>query len=156
METLVIGRMGVAAQALGIAQAAYEHALRYAMEREQFGKPLGRFGGMQEKLAGMAIRVNAARALVLDAVKRLEGAERGGMDLPASPRSVSAMCKVAASEAAMWVSDEAVQIFGGYGYMRDYPVEQLMRDAKGTEIYEGSNEVLRMVVALDALRESQG
>ncbi len=155
MDGLVVGRMGIAAQALGIAQSAYEHALRYSAEREQFGRALATFGGIQEKLAGMAIRIAGARALMLDVAARMEGEERGTLDLPASPRAASAMAKVAASEAAMWVTDEAVQIFGGYGYMRDYPVEKLMRDAKGTEIYEGANEVLRMVVSIDAIRESQ-
>lgn len=158
LDAITTGRLGVAAQALGIAQAAYEHALRYALEREQFGVPLHELGAIQEKLAGMAIRIAQARALTLGMARRLDGEGAGDeasstVLLPRSLRAGAAMAKVAASEAAMWVTDEAVQIFGGYGYMRDYPVEKLMRDAKGTEIYEGSNEVLRMVVALDAVRE---
>jgi acyl-CoA dehydrogenase len=156
MDALVVGRAGIAAQALGIAQAAYEHALRYASEREQFGTPLDRLGAIQEKLAGMAVRIAQARALTLDVARALDGGGGGAPRLPSSARAGAAMAKVAASEAAMWVADEAVQIFGGYGYMRDYPVEKLMRDAKGTEIYEGANEVLRMVVALDAAREAGG
>ncbi len=157
MDALLVGRIGVAAQALGIGQAAYEHALRYAGEREQFGRSLHRFGAVREKLAGMAVRLSQARLLTLDAAVRLDG-EPGddATHLPSSPRALSSMAKVAASEAAMWITDEAVQIFGGYGYMRDYPVERLMRDAKGTQIYEGANEVLRMVVAGDAVREFDG
>jgi alkylation response protein AidB-like acyl-CoA dehydrogenase len=156
MDALDLGRAGVAAQALGIAQAAFEHALRYSGEREQFGSPLSSLGAVQEKLAGMAIRIAQARALLHEVAIGLEEAETegspGGGGLPL--RASSAMVKVAASEAAMWCADEAVQIFGGYGYMRDYPVERLMRDAKGTEIYEGSNEVLRMLVARAAVREA--
>jgi alkylation response protein AidB-like acyl-CoA dehydrogenase len=157
LGAMTIGRLGVAAQALGIAQSAYEHALRYAAEREQFGRPLHRFGAIQEKLAGMAIRIAQARALTLEVARRLDRAEgHETLTLPASLPAGAAMAKVAASEAAMWVTDEAVQIFGGYGYMRDYPVEKLMRDAKGTEIFEGANEVLRMLVARDAIRETGG
>ncbi|TVP75871.1 MAG: acyl-CoA dehydrogenase [Gemmatimonadales bacterium] len=156
-SALVIGRLMVAAQALGIAEAAYEHALRYGGEREQFGRPLSGFGAVQEKLAGMAIRIAGARALLLQTAARAEGEDPGSaLAFPSSLHSAAAMAKVAASEAAMWTSDEAVQIFGGYGYMRDYPVERLMRDAKGTEIYEGTNEVLRWIVARDAIREHAG
>lgn len=157
MDALLVGRIGVAAQALGIGQAAFEHALRYADEREQFGRSLHRFGAVREKLAEMAIRLRQARLLTLDAATRLDqGQVEDQAHLPNSPRALSSMAKVAASEAAMWVTDEAVQIFGGYGYMRDYPVERLMRDAKGTQIYEGANEVLRMAVAADAVREFEG
>jgi acyl-CoA dehydrogenase len=154
MDALIIGRLGVAAQALGIGQAAFEHAISYAGEREQFGRPLNRFGAIQEKLAGMAIRLAQARALTLEVAGRVDGGETASTGLPVSLKSSAAMAKVAASEAAMWVADEAVQIFGGYGYMRDYPVERLMRDAKGTEIYEGANEVLRWIVARDTVKES--
>lgn len=156
MEALVPGRLGVSAQALGIAQAAYEHALRYASEREQFGRSLDSFGAVREKLAGMAVRITGARAHLLSVARRLDE-ERGNDEVlgpPSSVRAQAAMAKILASEAAMWSADEAVQIFGGYGYMRDYPVEKLMRDAKGTEIYEGSNEVLRVLVAADAVREA--
>lgn len=156
MSALVPGRMGVAAQALGIAGAAYEHALAYAGEREQFGRPLDRLGAIREKLAGMAIRIAGARAHLLAMARVLDGEGGGDATLPASRRAGAAMAKVMASEAAMWTTDEAVQIFGGYGYMRDYPVEKLMRDAKGTEIYEGANEVLRAAIALDAIREAGG
>lgn len=149
-----VGRLGVASVALGIAQAAYEHALRYAGEREQFGRPLHDFGAIQEKLAGMALRIAQARSLLLHVAAAAEGeAPLEGIH-PASLRAQVAMVKVAASEAASWVADEAVQIYGGYGYMRDYPVERLMRDAKGTEIHEGSSELLRMWMALDAVGDA--
>jgi acyl-CoA dehydrogenase len=158
MEALVPGRLGIAAQALGIGQAAYEHALEYAREREQFGRSLDAFGAIREKLAGMAIRIEGARAFLLTVAREMEEAAGDARELalPASLRARAAMAKVMASEAAMWSADEAVQIFGGYGYMRDYPVEKLMRDAKGTEIYEGANEVLRSLVAADAIREAGG
>ncbi|TVP50588.1 MAG: acyl-CoA dehydrogenase [Gemmatimonadales bacterium] len=161
-DALVHGRLFVAAQALGIAQAAQEHALRYAAEREQFGRSLDAFGGIQEKLAGMAIRIAQARAFMLETAARVDaagadlGAGEGGLHQPASLEAAAAMAKVTASEAAMWVADEAVQIFGGYGYMRDYPVEKLMRDAKGTEIYEGTNEVLRWIISRELVREAAG
>jgi alkylation response protein AidB-like acyl-CoA dehydrogenase len=129
-----LGRLSVAAIALGIAQAALDHALAYAAERQQFGQTLRSFEGIQHKLADMTIRVHAARALVATAA--------------AAPDALAtAIAKVVASEVAMEVATEAVQIFGGYGYMRDYPVEKLMRDAKGTEIMEGANLRLRGVIA---------
>src|SRR5690606_34535825 len=134
-----LGRLGIAAQAVGIADAALEYALGYAAEREQFGRKLKEFEGMQFKLAEMATRVEAARSLTARAA--------------AAPSTrASAMAKLFASEAAMWVTTQAVQVCGGYGYMRDYPVEKLMRDAKATEIYEGTNEVLRVVIARELYR----
>ena len=134
MEGLDLGRVAIAAQAVGIAQAALDHAVRYADEREQFGRPIRAFEAIQFKLAEMATKVAAARALLQSAagVASTQG---------------SAMAKLFCSEAAMAVTTEAVQIFGGYGYMRDYPVEKLMRDAKATEIYEGTNEIQRVVIA---------
>ena len=151
MEALDVGRVGLAAQAVGIARAALEHSVGYALEREQFGEPIAHFGGIQEKLAEMARRVTAARALTHDA-----GAMMVGEGLGRGPDSLTvraAMAKITASEAAIWVADEAVQVFGGYGYMRDYPVEKLMRDAKGTEIFEGTSEILRLVIARELLRD---
>jgi len=130
-------RIGIAAVALGIARAALAHARSYAAEREQFGQAIRAFQGIQFKLADMATRTEAAGALLADAA----------LD-PAHGRA--AMAKLFASETAMWVTTQAVQIFGGYGYMRDYPVEKLMRDAKATEILAGANEVLRGEIA-DAL-----
>lgn len=148
-EALDRGRLGVAAQAVGIARAAQEHALAYARAREQFGQPIARFGAVQEKLAEMARRTTAARALTHAAAARhAPGAAPHGED---GVTAWSAMAKLTASEAAVWVADEAVQVFGGYGYMRDYPVEKLMRDAKGTEIHQGTSEILRAVIARELL-----
>ncbi len=138
LEGLDRGRLGVGAQAVGIARAALEHAVRYAAEREQFGTPLKDFQGLSFKLADMATRVAAARALVHETARRVEQ----GLSITA----MAAMAKVFASEAAMWVTTQAVQVFGGYGYMRDYPVERLFRDAKATEIYEGTSEIQRIVI----------
>ena len=134
MEGLRIGRLGIAAQATGIARAALDHARAYADEREQFGRALRRFEAIQFKLADMATRTSAAGALLQASA--------------ADPTPAhAAMAKLFASETAMWVTTQAVQIFGGYGYMRDYPVEKLMRDAKATEIYEGTNEIQRVIIA---------
>lgn len=159
-DALVFGRLGISALALGIAGAAYEHALAYAIDRRQFGRALAEFGAIQEKLAGMAIRIAGSRALASEVAVRADREETGDGSRAAdrAPRAepsleaAAAMAKVSASETAMWVADEAVQVFGGYGYMRDYPVEKLMRDAKGTEITEGANEVLRWIVAREAIR----
>ncbi|MBE3552373.1 MAG: acyl-CoA dehydrogenase [Kyrpidia tusciae] len=145
MMTLDGGRNGIAAQAVGIAQGALEAAVAHAKEREQFGKSIGQFQAIQFKLADMATRVEAARLLTYQAAW-LE--DRG---LPYG--KASAMAKMYASDTAMYVTTEAVQIFGGYGYIREYPVERFMRDAKITQIYEGTNEVQRMVVARELLRD---
>jgi alkylation response protein AidB-like acyl-CoA dehydrogenase len=139
MQGLDLGRLGVAAQAIGIAGAALDHAVRYADERQQFGRPIREFEAIQFKLADMATKVAAARALLEWAAEQ-------------STTSASSMAKLFCSETAMAVSTEAVQIFGGYGYMRDYPVEKLMRDAKATEIYEGTNEIQRVVIARQLYR----
>ncbi|NNF26568.1 MAG: acyl-CoA dehydrogenase [Gemmatimonadetes bacterium] len=150
LDALDVGRLGIAAQAVGIGQAALEHALRYSREREQFGQPIAHFGAIRGKLARMAARVGAARALVQDVGALLEagsGADEARMGI----RAEAALAKLVASEAATWVADEAVQIYGGYGYMRDYPVEQLLRDAKGTEIYEGTSEIMRYVVSQELI-----
>jgi alkylation response protein AidB-like acyl-CoA dehydrogenase len=138
------GRLGIAAVALGIAQAALEHAVRYADEREQFGQPIREFQGIQFKLADMATRVEAGRALLLRAAAAKDAGE--------PVRQLASMAKLFASEAAMYVTTEAVQIFGGYGYMKDYPVEKLFRDAKVTEIYEGTSEIQRVVIARELYR----
>jgi alkylation response protein AidB-like acyl-CoA dehydrogenase len=142
-EGLDVGRLGIAAQAVGIARTALEHAVAYAGEREQFGSALREFEGMQFKLADMATRVEAASSLV---------------DAASSPltSSRSAMAKLFASETAMYVTTQAVQVFGGYGYMRDYPVEKLMRDAKATEIYEGTSEIQRLIIARQLYRGGAG
>jgi alkylation response protein AidB-like acyl-CoA dehydrogenase len=139
MEGLDAGRLGIAMQAVGIARRALEHAVAYCAERRQFGEPIGTFQAVQFKLADMATRVAAARALALAVAARKDRGEPVTRD--------AAMAKLFASETAMWVTTQAVQLFGGYGYMRDYPVEKLMRDAKVTEIYEGTSEVQRIVIA---------
>jgi hypothetical protein len=132
------GRLGVGAQAVGIARAALEAAVRYATERRQFDRPIREFQAVQFKLADMATRVAAARALVHDGARAKQRGEP--LTVPAS------MAKLFASEAAMWVTTQAIQVFGGYGYMREYPVERLFRDAKVTEIYEGTSEVQRILI----------
>jgi len=145
MTTLDYGRIGIASQALGIAQGAYEHALNYSKERVQFGKTLAEMEVIQFKLADMATEIEAARLLVY------QSCHMATMKRPVS--KYSAMAKVYASEVANRVTTQAVQIFGGYGYTRDYPVERMMRDAKITEIYEGTSEIQRIVIAANILKE---
>jgi acyl-CoA dehydrogenase len=157
LEALDLGRAGIAAQAVGIGRSAMEHAARYALEREQFGRPIANFGAIQVKLAEMARRIAGSRLLAHDAGAAImaasndEGHPRTGVD---GVTARAAIAKLSASEAASWSADEAIQIFGGYGYMRHYPVEQLLRDAKGTEIYEGTNEIMRHVIAREVLRDA--
>ena len=139
MQSLDNGRLGVAAQAVGIARAALEYSVRYAGERRQFGHPIKEFEAIQFKLANMATRITAARALLYSAASAKDRGE------PIT--QFSSMSKLFASETAMWVTTEAIQIFGGYGYMTEYPVERLFRDAKVTEIYEGTSEIQRIVIA---------
>ncbi|MGE5742931.1 MAG: acyl-CoA dehydrogenase family protein [Gemmatimonadota bacterium] len=139
MEGLDAGRLGIATQAVGIARRALELAVAYCAERRQFDQPLREFQGVQFKLADMATRVAAARALTQSAAARRDRGE--------DVRQAASMAKLFASETAMWVTTQAVQLFGGYGYMRDFPVEKLFRDAKVTEIYEGTSEVQRIVIA---------
>ena len=145
LEGLAHGRMGIAAVAVGIAQAALEHALAYADERVQFGRPIREFEGIGFKLADMATRVEAARALLIAAGESVGDDGRPSLRL-------SAMAKLYASEAAMFVTTQAVQVFGGYGYMKEYPVERLFRDAKVTEIYEGTSEIQRIVISRELYR----
>lgn len=144
LMTLDGGRIGIAAQALGIAQGAFDEAVKYSKIREQFGKPISAFQGIQWMLADMATRIDAARLLVYRAAYLKDNGEPYGKE--------SAMAKLYASECAMWVTTKAVQIFGGYGYTREYPMERMMRDAKITEIYEGTSEVQRIVIASNILR----
>ncbi len=145
LQGLDNGRMGIAALSIGIAQAALEHALAYAAERSQFGRAIRDFEGMQFKLANMATRIEASRALMLRAAAAKDAS--GG-----AVSRLSSMAKLFASETAMLVTTEAVQVFGGYGYMKDYPVEKLFRDAKVTEIYEGTSEIQRVVIARELYR----
>jgi alkylation response protein AidB-like acyl-CoA dehydrogenase len=141
-------RPGIAAQALGIAQGALETAVEYARQRIQFGRPIIALPVIQNKLAEMAIQVEAARALTYAAARTIDSGAK-------SFTEESAMAKVFASDVAMKVTVEAVQVLGGAGYMKDYPVEKMMRDAKITQIYEGTNEVLRETIALE-LRKRKG
>jgi alkylation response protein AidB-like acyl-CoA dehydrogenase len=144
MTTLDGGRIGVAAQALGIAQAALDHAVKYSKERVQFGKPIAANQAIAFMIADMATKVEAARLLTYRAAYC--------KDQGLSYSKEAAMAKMYASDAAMAVTTDAVQIFGGYGYSREYPVERLMRNAKITQIYEGTNQVQRMVVSGAVLR----
>ncbi len=139
MQSLDHGRLGIAAQALGIATAAAEAARQYADDRKQFGQPIRDFQAVQFKLADMACRITATRALLYATARAKDAGE--------SITQYGAMCKLLASETAMWTTTNAVQIFGGYGYVTEYPVERLFRDAKVTEIYEGTSEVQRIVIA---------
>ena len=143
MTMLDAGRVGVAAQAVGIAQGAYEAALKYSKERVQFGKPIARFQAIQWMLSDMATRIEASRLLTYQAALAKESGARFSKE--------AAMAKLFASETAVWVTNRAVQIHGGYGYMKEYSVERSYRDAKITEIYEGTNEVQRMVIARSIL-----
>jgi butyryl-CoA dehydrogenase len=147
MRNLNLGRPGVAAQALGIAQSALDHSVRYSREREQFGQPIGRFQAIGHMLAEMATRIEAARALTYSVARMVDA---GARDIDRE----AAMAKTFASDVAMAAAIDAVQIFGGYGYMRDYPVEKLLRDAKITQIYEGTNQVQRNIIAASLLKEA--
>lgn len=145
MKTLDGGRIGIASQALGIAQGAYEAALRYAKERKQFGLPIANFQAVQFMLADMATQIEAARLLVYQSAYKASAGQ--------SYAKESAMAKLVASETAMKVTTQAVQIHGGYGYTREFPVERMMRDAKITEIYEGTSEVQRIVIGTAITRD---
>jgi alkylation response protein AidB-like acyl-CoA dehydrogenase len=145
MKTLDGGRIGIASQALGIAQGAFEAALAYAKERKQFDQPIGAFQAVQFKLADMATEIEAARLLIYQSAYKASAGLSYGKE--------SAMAKMYASDVAMKVTTEAVQIFGGYGFTRDFPVERMMRDAKITQIYEGTNEVQRLVIGAAISRD---
>ncbi|WP_244833786.1 acyl-CoA dehydrogenase [Clostridium sp. BJN0001] len=144
MHTLDGGRIGIAAQALGIAEGAFEEAVEYMKERKQFGRPLAAFQGLQWYIAEMDVKIRAAKHLVYEAaIKKQEG---GRYTVEA------ARAKLFAAETAMEVTTKAVQIFGGYGFTKEYPVERMMRDAKITEIYEGTSEVQKMVISGSILK----
>jgi butyryl-CoA dehydrogenase len=147
MKTLDKSRPGIGAQALGIARGAYQEALQYSRERVQFGKPISSFQAIQHMLANMATKIEAARALIYSVARYMD----------TDPKEVSveaAMAKLYASDIAMEVTVDAVQIMGGYGYMREYPVEKYMRDAKITQIYEGTNQIQRNVIALGLIKRA--
>jgi butyryl-CoA dehydrogenase len=147
MRTFDQSRPGVAAQAVGIAQGAFEEAAKYARNREQFGQPVASFQGVKFMLADMATQIEAARALVLSVARAVDAGEK-------SVAKLSGMAKLFASDVAMKVTTDAVQILGGYGYMKEYPVEKMMRDAKITQIYEGTNQIQREVIGSAVIKES--
>ncbi|PXX96843.1 acyl-CoA dehydrogenase [Marinifilum breve] len=144
MKTLDGGRIGIAAQALGIAQGAINETVRYVKERKQFGRPISGFQNTQFQLADMNTKTEASRMLVRKAANKKDQKVPYSVD--------AAMCKLYAAETAMEVTNKAVQLHGGYGYTREYPVERMMRDAKITEIYEGTSEVQRMVISANMLK----
>jgi len=147
MKTLDKSRPGVAAQALGIAQGAFDLAVQYARQREQFGQSIASFQGIQFMLADMATQIEAARSLIYAVARMIDAGVK-------NISKESAMCKLFAADVAMKVTTDAVQIFGGYGYMRDYPIEKFMRDAKITQIYEGTNQIQRLVIGRSIIKES--
>ncbi|MGD2152958.1 MAG: acyl-CoA dehydrogenase family protein [Gemmatimonadales bacterium] len=145
LSSLEGGRLGVGAQALGIAQAAFDHTIEYAGQRRQFGKPIKDFQGLGFKIADMSTRIEASRGLLYRAAR--------AWDAGRSDMRLSSMTKLYASETAVWVTSQAINIFGGYGFTREYPVEKLFRDAKVTEIYEGTSEIQRLVIIRTLYRE---
>ncbi|MCD6309007.1 MAG: acyl-CoA dehydrogenase family protein, partial [Candidatus Latescibacteria bacterium] len=138
-------RPAIGAQAVGIAQGAFEEAVAFVKERKQFGQPVGMFQGLQFMLADMAVKIEASRSLVYAAARMIDS---GAKDF----RLESSMAKMYASDMAMEVTTDAVQLMGGCGYMKEYPVEKMMRDAKITQIYEGTNQILRYVIAAELLK----
>ena len=144
MQTLDGGRIGIAAQALGIAEGAFEETVKYVKERKQFGRPLAKFQNTQFQLADMKTKIEAAKLLVYRAAIAKDTQKVFSVE--------AAMAKLMAAEVAMEVTTKAVQLHGGYGYTREYPVERMMRDAKITEIYEGTSEVQRMVISGNVLK----
>lgn len=151
MRTFDRTRPGVGAQGVGLAQGALDEAVRYAREREQFGRKIISFQAVQHMLADMATQVEAARALVYSVARYIDGEKD-----PKEISKVSGMAKLFASDVAMKVTTDAVQIFGGYGYMREYPVEKMMRDAKILQIYEGTNQIQRNVIGQELSKEYAG
>jgi butyryl-CoA dehydrogenase len=146
MTILNAGRIGIAAQAIGIAQGAFEAAREYAKVREQFGQPIGQFQAVGFTLADMATRIKAARLLAWEAATRKDRGE--------DYVEAAAMAKLYASETAMWTATKAVQIFGSNGYSKEYPVERYFRDAKITEIYEGTSEIQRLVISRELMKDT--
>jgi butyryl-CoA dehydrogenase len=144
MRTLDGGRIGIGAQAVGIARAAFEDATTYALQRKTFGQPIAEHQAIQFKLADMCTEIDAARLLVWRAAVKKDAGERHTTE--------SSMAKLFASEVANRAAKEAVQVFGGYGYLTDFPVERHFRDAKITEIYEGTSEIQRLVIASALLK----
>ena len=148
MQTLDMARPGVAAQGIGLAQGAFEYALLYATRRQQFGAPISSFQMIQQMLADMAMKIEAARQLVYTSALAVDSQDP-------SANKLAAMAKCFATDVAMEVTTQAVQVFGGYGYMKDYPVEKYLRDAKITQIYEGTNQVQLLVIARNLIKEAR-
>ena len=146
MKVFDVSRPGIAAQALGIAQSALEEATAFVKVREQFGKPVSSFQGVQFMLADMATKVEMARALVYSTCRMIDSGSKD-VSMP------SAMSKLVASDVAMEVTTDAVQLMGGSGYMKEYPVEKMMRDAKITQIYEGTNQIMRQIIGLELIKQ---
>jgi alkylation response protein AidB-like acyl-CoA dehydrogenase len=146
MKTLDLSRPGIASLGVGLGQAALDEAVTYAKQRVQFGKPIIAFQAVQHMLADMAIQLEASRALVYAAAKHIDAH-------PKDMTKASSMCKVSATDMAMKVTTDAVQVLGGYGYMREYPVEKMMRDAKILQIYEGTNQIQRNVIGQELNKE---
>jgi len=155
MKTLDRSRPNIAAQALGVAQGALDYVIDYVQQRRQFGQPIASFQGVQFLLADMATAVEAARGLTYQAAIRVEEEGKGGARLVTANR-YSAMAKMFATDVAMRVTTDAVQLLGGYGIMRDYPVERMMRDAKIFQIYEGTNQIQKIVIARSLLQGAAG
>jgi butyryl-CoA dehydrogenase len=148
LHLLDYSRIGIGAQGVGIAQGALDESLKYACEREQFGKPISSFQAIQHMLADMATSIEASRLLVWKGARIADKGE-SKQDL----MRISSMAKLFATDTAMRVTTDAVQIFGGYGYTREYPVEKMMRDAKVTQIYEGTNQIQRNLIARQLIRD---
>lgn len=147
MKTFDKSRPGIGALGIGLAQGALDISVEYARKRVQFGKPIISYQAIQHKLANMAVKTEAARALIYSIARYLDGGERADVS------KLAAMCKVFAGDVAMEVATEAVQVLGGYGYMQDYPVEKMMRDAKILQIYEGTNEIQRNIIGQELNKE---
>lgn len=148
LKVLSLSRPSVAAQALGIARGAMDLAVEYSRERRQFGKPISSFQGIRFLLADMAMQLEAARSLTYSAARYLDSCDENRPMLPA------AMAKCVASDAAMKITTDALQIYGAYGYVRDYPIEKYLRDAKITQIYEGTNQILRDIIGRSIVRSN--
>jgi len=144
MKTLDGGRIGIGAQALGIAEGALENAISYMKERKQFGKPLSAFQGLQWYIAEMKVKVDSAKLLLYKAAWKKQTGQAYSLD--------AAEAKLFTAETAMEVTTKSLQILGGYGYTKEYPLERMMRDAKITEIYEGTSEVQKMVIAANVIK----
>jgi butyryl-CoA dehydrogenase len=148
MKTLDMARPGVAAQSVGIAQGALDLAVAFSLDRRQFGQSISNFQAIQHKIAECSTRIEAARALTYAAARFVDSGDK-------NVSRESAMSKLFASDTAVYVVNEALQIYGGHGYMREYPIEKMYRDAKITQIYEGTNEIQKNVIANEVIREAR-